>query len=233
VREVIGENVGSENYTYYLPRDAGPRKKVEMPDGFEYLYGSNDILAQPVINYLHTRKVTAEQIQSHKIGYTDLEVVFPFFEDGDIVYWQSRSVIDKKFKFPEGTNKTDFVYGIDNIEPGEPIIMTESIFNALMFDRGVPIGGSSPSPNQKIKLKKRGVSEIIVAFDNDEAGRAGTSQCFKLFRSDFSLCYSMPPDPELDWNDIAQMHGRPAAYESLTKNIKKLTFQESIRLKMK
>lgn len=231
VREVIGE-VGNENYTYYIPKDSGPKQRINLPDGFKYLTDSNSIILEPIYNYLHFRKITDDQIKSNKIGYSGFDVVFPYFEDGDIVYWQSRNIMNKTFRFPENTNKSDFIYGYDDIEPGEPIILTESIFNAMMFDRGVAIGGSSLGSRQVAKLRKRGVKELILALDNDSAGRMGIAKCFDL-RNYFSVFYSLSPDYDKDWNDLAIEEGRKSVNNIMSHNIKKLTFSESVRLKIK
>jgi len=234
VKEVMG-NVDPRMY-----RDSGPEPKleatrqfVELPADFKQ-FGSldeDDAVATAVRLYLHRRMITDEQIGEFGIGYGGLAAVFPYYEFGDIVYWQSRSIINKKFNFPDGSTKTKFIYGFDNLDPEYPVIITESVTNALMFEHGGSVGGCDVSDDQKRRLKAAGISDIILALDNDQGGREGIASCYQRLSPIFNLYYALT-DREDDWNKIAQNEGLTAVYEMLMKNVKKLTLGESVRLRL-
>lgn len=228
VREVCGDNVAYA-HAKNLPFSKREITKQTLPVGFKLFTESVDIYSEPTLNYLRSRCVDDDQIMENKIGFKEFSVVFPYYEHGESVYWQSRSILNKDFDFPPDSNKSDFIYGFDNIDPDERVIITESIFNALMFDNAVAVGGSEISDNQKLKLRKLGVKDIIVAFDNDGAGRHGISKCYNM-KNYFNVRYSLT-DGEDDWNKISQDLGILRAQQMLFRNVKDLTLRESIRLK--
>lgn len=230
VSDVMGSNIYYENVNDSFQYDARENRKIALPDGYKELDDSDEYDVM-MFNYLYSRCVSDLQIRSFHIGRCGFDVVFPYFENGDVVYWQSRSILNKIFSFPPDTDKSLFIYGIDNIEPGEPVIVTESIFNALMFDRGASIGGSSLSESQARKLKRMGCDDVIVAFDNDEAGLYGAAKCFDLMGSKCHMYYSVPPD-DRDWNKIAQDDGIDRCYDLLLRNTKRLNMKSSVGLKM-
>lgn len=234
VKEVIGESNDLRFYLYkYDEQDTekpADQVKIDLPEGFK-IFGVEDSFSGATKNYLLNRKITEDQIKIYGIGYAGFDVVFPYKEDDKVVYWQSRSVLNKKFNFPSNSNKTDWLYGYDNIEPCSPIIVTESIFNSLMFDRGVAIGGSSLSQQQKYKIKKKGIKTIILAFDNDDAGRHGMANCYKMLSNEFDLYYSLP-DGDDDWNDIAKKQDIEISRKILKKNLKKLDLNNMIKMKL-
>ena len=115
----------------------------------------------------------------------------PYYEYDELVYWQGRSIYNKNFLFPPDTSKTKFIFGVDSLDFDGYAIITESIFNCLMFNKGVAIGGSIIDSEQIRLLKSFNVSKIIVAFDNDDAGVKGISDSYKLLCNDFNLFYSL------------------------------------------
>ena len=236
VREVMGD--GAINSISYDGKMQIYEEKnriiyVKLPEGFVRLDDNkDDPISKPVREYLYSRCVTDEQISALEIGNSGFDVVFPYHEYGEIVYWQSRSAINKRFNFPEGTSKTQYIYGFDNIEPDEPVIVTESIFNSMMFDRGVSAGGSSISVEQKRRFKAAKASILIITFDNDEAGWKGTAQAYDLLKSDFKLYYSLP-DGDDDWNKIAQNNGIKAVRSMMIRNLRKLDLSNVVKLKLR
>lgn len=229
VQDVTGGDI-----RYYISdaiKTVGEIQHVTLPESFKKLDDCNDAISKTVRGYLHSRMISDEQITSHNIGYDGFEVVFPYYEYGEVVYWQSRSTINKKFNFPLDTNKTAFIYGFDNLEPGQPAIITESIFNSLMFDRGASIGGSSIDDLQIRRLKMVGVDSVIMALDNDESGRNGTADSYNKLSSHFNTYYSFT-DGEDDWNKIAIDYGTQEARRMLARNIKILDLSASVKLRL-
>jgi hypothetical protein len=233
--EVMGEEAaGHVNHDRaYSSKKPRQTIKVDLPPGFKKFSESADAISDAVLNYLRSRSITDEQIMSLDIGYTNgFEAVFPYFENGDIVYWQSRSILQKQFNFPADSNKSIYIYGYDTIDPTRPVIVTESIINSLMFDNGSATGGSTIDEIQKRKFVRRGVKKMILAYDNDKAGKVGIAKSYKLMKDKFELYYSLTDTEDDDWNNVANKFGLIVARQMLERNLKKLDLRESIRLRM-
>ena len=139
-------------------------------------------------------------------------VIFPYIEYDEVVYWQGRSSssFSKEFLFPNQSQsdlgKSHFIYGFDNAEVGCPLIITEAIFCALTLGPGgVASGGADLMPNQLRKIKMLNPSYIVLAPDNDKAGKASLYNNWKLLSPYYKTYYILPPDPYKDWNDHVKL----------------------------
>jgi len=233
VREVMGDiDFNNQEASYEDNKfefTSGPSQEITLPDDFHKFTYEDNLISSTVKNYLNGRCITNGKMYVLGVGYCGTNVVFPYYEFRKVVYWQQRSIIDKRFLFPEAP-KAKFIYGIDSIDPTDPVIITESIFNSLMFDNGIAIGGSDFSNDQKQKLRKHGVKKIILAFDNDGAGRGGIIKSYDKLSPYFELFYSLT-DGEPDWNDIAIQDGPEEPLRMLKRNVKKLDFKASVKLR--
>ena len=237
-KEAAEEVIGDVNYKDYnfnsnnIPESKISKTTIKLPNDFTKLTYKDDTISPIIKRYLNQRCIPNGKIYTSNIGYSGLNVVFPYYEFNKIVYWQQRSITNKQFLFPPDTNKADFIYGFDNINPTDPVIITESIFNALMFDNAIAIGGSDLSDMQKNKLKKLKIKKIIMALDNDAAGKAGISKAYKKLDPYFDLYYSLPPNSDEDWNDIAKNNQKEDAMLWLKKGLNKLDYTTSIKLRL-
>lgn len=231
VKEVIGDVNFKKHQIFDDDLNVDQNTKVELPLGFKKLTYDSDLTSSAVKRYLNKRCIANGKIYVLGVGYCGTDVVFPYYEFRSVVYWQQRSIIDKRFLFPDGGNKSKYIYGIDSIDPTDPVIVTESIFNSLMFENAVAVGGSDFSDDQKLKLRKLGVKKLILAFDNDGAGRAGIAKAFEKLNSYFDLFYSLTND-ESDWNDVAIANNIEEPFRMLKRNIKKLDFKAAVKLKL-
>jgi hypothetical protein len=233
VSEVMGDDVRTRDI-FYVDEDAqkGPECEVALPTGFKKFIYDDDRISATAKRYLNRRCISNGKIYAMGMGYVGANVVFPYREFGKTTYWQQRSILNKTFLFPDESNKSRHIYGLDNIDPTDPVIVTESIFNSLMFENAVAIGGSDMSDDQKHKLKKLKVKKVILAFDNDKAGKAGIVKAYDKMNAYFDLFYSLPND-EKDWNDVAQIDGLEAPLKMLKRNVKKLDFKAMVSLKIK
>lgn len=234
IEEVIGE-INDKNiidYSNILENKKYIKNNIELPENFIKLTYEDDSISPIIKRYLNSRCVPNGKIYVYRIGYSDLDVVFPYYENNRVVYWQKRSITNKQFTFPPDSNKTQYIYGYDYIDPKKPVIVTESIFNSLMFDNAVAIGGSEISSFQRDKLRKLKIKKIIMALDNDEAGKAGISKAYDCLHQYFDLYYSLPPTFDEDWNDITKKFDKEYTFKCLKKNISKLDYKESIKLKI-
>lgn len=269
-REAIAELLGSsEDISSYLRPEgrvsvAETRKfTIKLPSGTELLSTSRDKQASLLNKWLISRGYTLDQIERAELYHLGMNVYWPYFEFEVLVYWQSRSSINKRFEFPseniyddnnniigktDGT-KGDFFYGFDSIEPASYVIITEAIFcQNTLYDQCLASGGADLTTNQINKLKILGPRKgIILSPDNDKAGISSIIRNKQVLqRLNFPIYYSIPPKIEYidkngdkkytkDWNDIF-VNCRVSKDEIRRihdSRITKLTTREIIRLRSK
>lgn len=183
------------------PKEAKEKPLVELPPGSEPIIGSKQrTTAGIVANWLESRGVSKELSILHNIHHIGAEVVFPYYEFGTLVYWQTRSSINKIFRFPDqkqfGVNKSEFIYNFDGIEPATYVIVAEAIFGALTLGaQACATGGADMGPMQVRKLKLLGPRDgIILAPDNDVAGLKSVLRNGQLLAAaGLSVSVSVPP----------------------------------------
>lgn len=249
IREVCGQEASIR--TILRPdAEEKPEKQVQIqlpPGAIPLSSGEGGKFRQIALNYLISRGVSEELAKQKSLMYTVGEIVFPYYEYGELVYWQSRSVLSKSFNFPPNTNKADFLFGFDDVEPCTEIIVCESIFNALSLgENAVATGGASFSNTglQVKKIKALGPQKVILAPDNDDAGLKSLFDNFFILEPHFSgkIWYSLPtklnPSGSLaakdtkDWNDVECVAGKGAARLSFQMNLKELDQAELFRLRV-
>lgn len=148
-----------------------------LPDGYRLAEYYDDF--PEGWRYLIARGVNPTKVEW---GFTPARdsVVFPMREDGDVIYWQSRSiypVIKQKTRNPKGTSKSSVVYRVDTID--DVCIVVEGIFDALRVE-GVATLGKICSLTQAYKILSRRPKAIFVCYDDDafmaSVGTAGMLQ---------------------------------------------------------
>lgn len=182
LRELMSENAGPIR----LPKVVvpTPRSKtfklpigVVIPDTLEDFYA-------PALKYLHTRRVTDEQIMRWGMGYAlrgrcRLRVVIPVYTSGELKTYSARA-------FASGIRRYDAGIEANGAKPaeavfGEPrfdydlgtVTIAEGCFSMLALERaGAPNPGAILSsyltPGRILTLSR--FKEIIVATDPDSAG---------------------------------------------------------------
>lgn len=262
VSDVLGTAV---DIRYYLRpenrlTDQSAKKKVAvaLPNGVEPLLSSEDKQARALIHWLGTRGYTNDDIAKNDLHHFGMDVYWPYYEFDTLVYWQSRSRLNKKFNFPsldvydksgkvigqvDGT-KGDFLYGFDDIEPASYVIITEAIFDKhTLREQALASGGAILTPKQIGKLKILGPRNgVILSPDNDSAGLKSIISNYQLLSSHgFSVYYSIPPSLEYekdgvkrstkDWNELGQF---VVGFDNVRKlhddGIKKVTEETLIEL---
>lgn len=235
VEELLG---GSEDVSGYLrpegrvtDREAKKKVSVALPNGARLLAGSQDIQAKAIRKWLKTRGYTNEDIVNSELYHLAMDVYWPYYEFDTLVYWQSRSRMNKRFNFPTlevydefgrvvgetDGSKGDFLYGFDEIEPASYLIITEAIFDKnTLREQSLASGGAILTENQIKKLRILGPREgIILSPDNDKAGlKSIITNAILLQRQGFKVYYSLPPKMRYekegetfetkDWNELGQ-----------------------------
>ena len=232
IQEVSGGKTSLQAIRLQMQRRANaveekPDKLLELPEGSQKLIGSSQPkMAKMLISWLNSRGLDEEHIQRYDLHHYADTVVWPYYEYGMLVYWQSRNRLNKVFNFPDesvGVGKTDFLYGFDHIEPNEYVSITEAIFGAHTLEvQALASGGAVLERKQIRKLKIfNPVRGVILGPDNDKAGLTSVVANYELIKPYYPVFHSVPPKIEYmdrgekmvtkDWNELLTGPGLPLA----------------------
>jgi hypothetical protein len=236
LKEILGAGY---IYDYIKDKKVEQKYSIELPNNSKLISDNDDVFTKRVNKWLKSRGLTADKIKENSLHYSGFDVIWPYYEYDELVYWQSRSCLGKIFTFPTGTNKGEYIYGFDNVEPASYLIIVEAIFDAhTLGDQTVAIGGATVTDGQYKKIKAIGPKDgIILAADLDYAGIMSIL-VNKSVLSNYELYYSLPPEIEIDgkllkdWNELytdAKMSLNDIRKE-FNDGIKKLTSKEYLSL---
>ena len=234
LREAKSDNGQSAESDAQEPEE----KLVKLPQNSKLASDGKGKAHQIALNYLKQRLVSVESIKIHQIHYTSSSLIFPYIEYGMVVYWQQRSIINKQFLFPDAKEtksaKTDFLYGFDDVEPGQAVFVCESIFDCLSLGANtVALGGAVIAGRQLRKLRALNPSAIILVPDNDRAGISSLAYNHERLTSVFGdIRYCLPPKGKLDlkdWNEYDQAYGAGWSRQYISENMETLNMLSKLR----
>ena len=121
------------------------------------------------------------------------------------------------------------LFGFENLlGESDSVFICEGIYNSLSF---MELGYDSvfnfgvASIKDKIKtLHIKGIKNIILAADNDEAGRSFSKECYHLLKHNFNVAFFQFPynSPEkYDSNDLLKKNGREILQECIDRTLSK------------
>lgn len=254
IKEILGTAIDLRDYLNpenRIKESSTITAEMKLPAGVSPLSIATDRQAASLVRWLKSRGYDDESIAKSDLQYMGMDVYWPYFEFDSLVYWQSRSRLNKRFNFPandvvsqngvrSSTNgsKGDFLYGFDDVEAAKYVIITEAIFDKhSVGDQAVASGGAVLTENQLKKLKILGPKEgVILAPDNDSAGLKSVISNAKLLeQSGFKVYYSIPPDLSMgvkDWNECITKANltRSETRAILDKGIKKYSLSNAVKL---
>lgn len=180
-------------------------------------------LVQKAWVFLYERKLfnLRDDIDFHPTYYVSTgakslyrgRLIIPFFNDSQIFYFQARALGDETPKYLNATGdwpkSSAVLYPYDTDE--DHLVVCEGPFDAISLQlQGVNATctmGCSISDHQ-VEMLKYFEGDIIVGYDNDEAGKKGVNRFDYLRRlkrmADLHICH--PPSEVKDWNE-AHMKG--------------------------
>ena len=142
--------------------------------------------------YLDQRKLVQETIVDFGIGFCAKgmmadRIAIPIHnENGEVVAYAGRFPGEPpedtpKYKLPQGFRKSQELFNIDRAKNEDgPLIIVEGFFGCMRLHqlglrRTVALMGSTMSAAQEDLIKKyiAGGDQVIIALDEDDAGRAG------------------------------------------------------------
>lgn len=163
---------------------ASETSDVQLPEEFKLLEDAGSV-GEMVVEYLRGRGLKKRVIENAQVGYCKKGrfwgyIIFPVFDNDEVVYWQGRRFKkrDPKFWNPESSKKTEFIFQLDNgVQKARRVILVESIINAMTLHDGhdnprnavfALIGKTlSDAQLQRIMVYEKWMKEIVVALDPD------------------------------------------------------------------
>jgi twinkle protein len=167
-----------------------------------------------VLAMFKERGISQEVLKRNKISFNGREILFPYFQDGEIVNIKYRT-LDKKFRQEKDAMK--IFYGLDDIKGEKDIYIVEGEFDKLACEvaghanvTSVPDGAPSPSAetyNTKFEFIDTceylfaEAERIIIAVDTDAPGKKLESELIRRF--DPAKCWTVRwPDGCKDANEV-------------------------------
>ena len=154
-----------------------------------------------VMNYsgdfsgIRSRKITEDTCKKFNVRVDVGPVIrFPYYSGSQVVAYKERDK-EKNFSW-QGKNEENQLFGQQCFGSGKTIVITEGEMDALSVWQARPNWPVVSIPNGAKAAKKAlqhqlqyllGFKEIVLMFDNDEAGQAAAEECVSLFPSDQSI----------------------------------------------
>lgn len=172
-----------------------------------------DPLQYQAYNYLNSRKLGGGDFFVCREGKYKNRLIIPYRNaDKEIFYFNSRALFSNqlpKYLNPpseDGMRSSNILYHFDETSES-PLIITEGVFDTLVFRtcsrNSTCTQGSYISDVQMDQIKGY-KGDIIVAYDNDDAGLKGLRR-FDTARKRAmmpSFKVAIPPNPYKDWNEV-------------------------------
>lgn len=159
--------------------------------------------------FILTRKLQKGEFYICKTGRYANRLIIPYMEHGVPVYFQARnlSMMGMKYLNPSrqvtGLKSSDILYPYE--DDADYVFITEGPLDAISLQsngiNATCTQGSHLSSAQATALKDK---QIIFAYDNDEAGRAGIKQARQalLSKNKNEFCICTLPSGFKDWNEL-------------------------------
>jgi len=138
--------------------------------------------------YLHSRGITADEARAYQLHfciegwYSDRLVIPVWDEHSRLVWFQARDLLGtrkNKYLNPPNVDKSGLIYGLNQVQPGDRVVLVEGIFdgwkcNWVDADGARTLGnvvfGKNVTELHLVKIMNRQPREIVVGSDADPAG---------------------------------------------------------------
>jgi hypothetical protein len=155
------------------------KPRTMLPESFKLLRFADDTMGRLAVEYLEGRGLDVRKLSRLGVGYCSRgryvgKIIMPFYEKGNLVYFQSRKFLGIGIKFDNptiddvGIGKSLLIYNVDALAIYNTIAVVESVINCwTLGDQTIGISGKVMSKYQLQKLIKSPVKNFIIFFDPD------------------------------------------------------------------
>jgi len=180
-------------------------KSIEHPEFKHIEKGSS------AWDYVVGRKLNTARFYECSEGRFAGRLIIPFEDEHGLFYFNARSLRGQYPKYlnpssEEGVKSSHVLFPYDT-ESTEPLFITEGAFDAISLKEvglnATCTNGCSPSFIQMTYLRAY-KGPIVVAYDNDPAGREGLERFDRLRKRKCmpTINYVFPTSKHKDWNDM-------------------------------
>jgi len=144
-------------------------------------------------------------------------IIIPFYDNTDIVFYQSRKILvkDKKPKYLSKIGADKTIFNFDNINSSlDYIFIFEGPIDCFFAKNGVAVGGITKgracyTPKQKIQIEQKPFHEKIWVLDNQWLDITAKEKTISLLSAG-QKCFIWPRELKKykDFNDICQKINR-------------------------
>lgn len=182
-----------------------PKDSINLSDKQQVSFYKDNFYVNKALEVIKNRRLdTAEnKPKSFWISLTDSihknRLVIPFYDtDGNIVHYQSRTIVEKKGKeFPKYLSKQNSektMFGINNIDDqSKYIFITEGPLDACFLKNGLAVAGINESKGcaftkrQQEQIAKFPLHEIVWVLDNQRIDKASKKKTAMLTKSGYKV----------------------------------------------
>tara|TARA_R110000868_G_scaffold129841_1_gene339037 strand:- start:1124 stop:1939 length:816 start_codon:yes stop_codon:yes gene_type:complete len=153
----------------------------------EFVNNAAESLTDTHREYLLKRGIEESGIKRFNLGGAGGWIVQPIYDDNDkLVFFNKRGMLNKEHFIEKGVDKSNYVGGLNVVKGApNPVFITEGYFDVIQaWQEGIAcvnVFGSSLSENQARKILKY-FDDVVLAFDNDEAGFVGATKAYRLIK---------------------------------------------------
>ena len=211
-------------------------KSVSLPlEARPLLNNIPSLTAKHAIKFLSERRVSYSSIRMYDMHYCEDgiyrdRIIIPSYDDeGKVNFFIGRAIFDNSDKYMNSeVNKNDIIFNELFITWERPVILTEGFFDALAVKHNaIPLLGSNLSESSLLFKKLMHYKpQIILFFDNDQAGHDATKKIAKLLYDWNSDIWHVPWGNS-HYKDPGEMPQKEISL--ILKNIKRVTAGELMR----
>lgn len=223
----LSEDLEKEVYSKLFKQEIQVEKYVHpLPEEYIHIKDARGKAGQAALDYILSRGVSYSTALEQNLGYCAEgryanRIILPDYEDGELVYWQSRTwlptptdpIQKKKFRkvlnpslseeqIKDGVvavDKSEVISNIDGAKKSGMAVVTEGRFDALTLGAvGICTHGKHMSDDQFIKLvsNKDSIGVVAVMYDGD-AFKYTVSTAQRLYQHfDTVLVCRLPEDQD-------------------------------------
>lgn len=155
---------------------------LDMEDVRSYPESWWDMYDSYIYPYWQTR-FSDEVIRKYRLGY-DSDVEKPCYplwnNDGEIIGPVHRNLGDlgPKYRYPKGSQTSHYLFGVRELEQAEVLVLVEGAMDVIAvreagYDAVGSYGARLYQPQIEL-LQRLGVKQVLIAYDDDQAGRLGS-----------------------------------------------------------
>lgn len=139
---------------------------VELPSDYaKCIEGTN------AWDYLISRGFTVDMICERSVGIGTKQnkglLIFPEWVSGRLRYWTAKPYGKRQIPKNASVKKSGYVYWLDKINGSKEVVITEGVFDSIVFENGVALLGSNCSRLQLQQLINRDFGKYFIALDGD------------------------------------------------------------------